>query len=361
MSAVADDPSSWYPSERQPEPSAVESIFLAVGGIDGIYGRAFGGGFVRVPYDGSGATEAKFGEGIVGVVLGKDSEPCLLTLEDLSNNLFLSCRIEPDKGDPQYQSSAKWWLSPHIPMIRKLGSASHNYDDSDYEFPVALASDGDRLIVLTNERLLFVTKNQSEWKEQALTKQFDFLGSSRYTTRIVNGDTLWYGDDQGEFGGHLLRINLKSGETRLFVGDDNISGILEDTADRNCIYVSEGLAHFVGEGGLLHICGDNIESIYKGDMPIWGLFRESGVMYALMQTGVVPVINKKFSYDLEKKFKDMGLLKLGDIPVAQFGGTLFVYSGARGNDSVGGAGTPFVVILPSGIKPVLSKIQVAHQ
>ena len=190
----------------------------------------------------------------------------------------------------------------------------------------------------------------------AIKNKPEYLQSEHYVALAPGDGTIWYGDDEGEFGGNLMRIDMKSGEIYAVPDVENVTGMVKDPDRAGCILASVGLAHFTGNGAILRFCGNSSEVVYKGDMPVWGLFANSDGVYALMQTGVVPIKNGKFVYSAEQKFKDMGMYKLNDIPVTQFGNVLFVYSGARGSDSVGGAGSPFVVTLPPGTKLKLTPV-----
>lgn len=330
---------------------------MPVAGTEAIYGLAYGGGFVRLPYDGSSSTESRFGEYTLGITSTANSEPCFLTYEDLSARLYVTCRMGPKKvlepGDAE--GAIEWWLSPHIDLVRKLVKDQKDWRDDDFESPLALMSDGDTLFVLTDQRLLSIKRGTRDWRETKIRNLPKYVQSEHYVSLALGNGAIWYGDDEGEFGGNLMRIDEKTGEIHPVADVENVTGMVRDPSHTDCILVAVGLVHFVGDGAILRMCGDQAETVYKGDMPVWGLFMADGAPYALLSMGVVPMKDGKFDYSLEKKFKDMGgTLKLNDIPVAQFGDVFFVYSGARGSDSVGGAGSPIVVTPPPGAKLVLT-------
>jgi hypothetical protein len=336
---------------------------MPVAGTDAIYGLASGGSFVRLPYDGSSPTESRFGEYTLGITSTANSEPCFLTFEDLSARLYVTCRMGPKKvlepGDTD--DAIEWWLSPHIDLVRKLSADEKDWRDDDFEDPLALMVDGDVLFVLTDQRLLSIKKGTREWKEIKIKNIPKYVQSGHSVSLALGNGTIWYGDDEGEFGGNLMRIDERTGEIHPIADVENVTGMVRDQNRADCILVAVGLAHFVGNGAILRMCGDKTESVYKGDMPVWGLFVADGTTYALLRVGVVPMKDGKFDYSLEKKFKDIGeTLKLNDIPVSQFGDVFFVYSGARGSDSVGGAGSPIVVTPPPGAKLALTSDSPDH-
>ena len=182
-----DDLTDWDPRDDKPQPYAVEDMRMPIAGTAAIYGLAYEGGFVSIPYDGDDARQVHFGEYPVGIAQSADGDPCFLTFEDLSAQLYVTCRMGPKKVlDPTDPPDAiEWWMAPRIELVRKIVADPKDWRDADFEQPFALMSEGDRLFVLTDRRLLSISKGGKKWQEIKIKKAI-----IPYLTEAQKGSTV---------------------------------------------------------------------------------------------------------------------------------------------------------------------------
>ena len=129
-------------------------------------------------------------------------------------------------------------------------------------------------------------------------------------------DQLYVGEDKGEWGGGLHRVDLRSGavttlgEVKEEPSDgllnpecEVITGIVEMPGQPDCIAVASGLMHMSGSGRLYRICHDQVSILYEkryraGDypdpnaydtLPFLNLFRQGEILWATGSDGIYVV------------------------------------------------------------------------
>lgn len=96
-----------------------------------------------------------------------------------------------------------------------------------------------------------------------------------------SGAILVLRDNHGEFGGGLLRVNLRSGRVTVVerrIGNsicagplnrqcDPVTATLTDPDDSRCVLASVGLWHFSSHGRILRVCGDSVAVFFERPCP----------------------------------------------------------------------------------------------
>jgi hypothetical protein len=129
-------------------------------------------------------------------------------------------------------------------------------------------------------------------------------------------DQLYIGEDKGEWGGGLHRVDLRDGSvTTLGEVKDTpcegllnphcevITGIVEMPGQPDCLAVASGLMHLSGSGRLYRVCHDDVRILYEkryrrsdhpdpdayDTIPFLNLFRQGDVLFASGSDGVYVV------------------------------------------------------------------------
>ena len=127
------------------------------------------------------------------------------------------------------------------------------------------------IIFLTDRRLLEI--QDGSLRIAALSAE---ASRGRVTATYPMGDQLFVGNNAGEWGGGLRRIDRRTGKVTVIAetaGSEPCAGLLNPDCEpvngiapvpwkSGCIAVAVGLVHFGPRGGLVEICGDQIQSLY---------------------------------------------------------------------------------------------------
>ncbi|MCX7362741.1 MAG: hypothetical protein NTV97_12900 [Alphaproteobacteria bacterium] len=152
---------------------------------------------------------------------------------------------------------------------------------------VTIASENDALlsidcsakavIFLTDRRLLEV--QDGSLKVAALSEK---PGRGRVTATYPMADQLFVGNNAGEWGGGLRRIDRRTGKVTV-IGEvasgglcagllnpdcEPVNGIAPVPWKPGCIAVAVGLVHFGPKGRLVEVCGDQVETLYSKPIDI---------------------------------------------------------------------------------------------
>jgi hypothetical protein len=94
----------------------------------------------------------------------------------------------------------------------------------------------------------------------------------------LSGEDAYVGANQGEWGGGLQRVNLSTGEVTdverrdkkdLCSGPlnrecDPVTGVVPDSANKDCVLASIGLVHmFSSQGRILRVCGRDVQIVFE--------------------------------------------------------------------------------------------------
>ncbi len=159
----------------------------------------------------------------------------------------------------------------------------------------------------------------------------------------VEGDQLFAGVNRGEFGGGLLRTDLKTGRVTLIdrrSGDlcggplnadcDPVHGVTSEPWKSGCVVAAVGLVHFFSHGRLVEICGDDVQTLlsrpYRFRAPtddrkdistvaFFGVARAGDSLLAAGIDGLYRVSGKRIDREPLPTFRDVGGIKVSfDIP-----------------------------------------------
>jgi hypothetical protein len=215
---------------------------------------------------------------------------------------------------------------------------------------VALSCSHEALTVLTHTRVLQVWRGAVRaggdgWRPR------DRAPEPLVTSVHANGDSVFVGLDAGEWGGGLLRIDMKSGKTSVVPGIDPrmdpVNAIETEPWNPACVVAAVGLQHFGPSGQLVEICGEQSRTLYSasagdsapgaGDTEaFYGLARSGNVLWAAGRGGVYRVEKDSVKRQPLPNFQVMDGLSVSlGIP-----GLVVVLRTAHGGMAVGGRGAP---------------------
>ena len=93
-------------------------------------------------------------------------------------------------------------------------------------------------------------------------------------------DDIYFGNDGGEWGGTLYRIDHKSGKISLEDEGNPVVSIIRDPTNGDCVLVARALAHIVLlDGGLTRVCRDKSTVLIQGK-PVWAAVGQNPVVLA---------------------------------------------------------------------------------
>ena len=161
----------------------------------------------------------------------------------------------------------------------------------------------------------------------------------------VEGDQLFAGVNRGEFGGGLLRADLKTGRVTVIDrrsgelcggplnGDcDPVHGVTSEPWKPGCVVAAIGVVHFFSHGRLVEICGDEVQQLlsrpYAADnagatntrpdvstVAFFGVARAGDAVLAVGNDGLYRVSGNRIDREPLPKFTDVGGIKVSfDVP-----------------------------------------------
>jgi hypothetical protein len=143
------------------------------------------------------------------------------------------------------------------------------------ERPLALAIGPQGPVVLGANRLYLLPGIAGPFRTIALSRPLGLDG--QFVASIVGAGTMYVGINEGEFGGGLGRIDLKTGAVEPVEkrerGDscgglldgrcDPITGLVPDPDRPGCVFASIGLSHMAAHGRVLRVCGSSVELVFE--------------------------------------------------------------------------------------------------
>jgi len=137
---------------------------------------------------------------------------------------------------------------------------------------VALNCSGDRVALLTNDRLIELQDGST--REVPLSQRL-WRGRVTSTAFAVDGKLL-VGVNAGEWGGGLKRIDRTSGKVETIERNstgglcdgplntqcDPVHAVAVEPWKPNCLVAAVGLVHFTPHGRLVEVCGKSVERLY---------------------------------------------------------------------------------------------------
>lgn len=316
---------------------------------DAIYALNIDHKLLRFPYDGSPATAEALPGRVVDISVAPNGQLWVVTVEPLSHNIFVLTRIQ-DGEDPKRAVSAyaneypRWTISPPL-ALQKSNNAK-----MDNESVYTIAAGTKYTFVLTDSRLATLDQSTGDWKTTTLDHPFDLHELENPISLVEDDRWVWYGTDAGEWGGHLIMADARTGETSEPWNSDPVTAIVPATGAEHCVLFTVGLAHLgMTEGGIYKTCGDKPESTFSGQEPIWDLVSSNTGLFALSQGSLVPLKNAKPDFDTKINFPSKIDQSVAGLPAHLESGILVLYSGARWEVSTSGL-TPYAVNLPSDAK-----------
>lgn len=157
----------------------------------------------------------------------------------------------------------------------------------------------------------------------------------------VEGDNLYVGINRGEFGGGLVRANLRTGTVTLIdrpTGDlcegtlnaecDPVNGVAAIPWKPGCVVAAIGLVHFLSHGSLVEVCGEEVRTLlsqnfsqkFAGktlDSPVafFGVTATKDAIVAAGVDGLYRVSDRGSERVPLPAFKDVGGVKVSfDVP-----------------------------------------------
>lgn len=315
---------------------------------DAVYALGSGHRLLRFPFDGSPASEQMLPGRVVDISIGADGRLWLLTFEELSDRVYV---LTPDLEDPHAKIEdggrnlfPSWKASPPLQLLRHADAKS----DSEDVYTIAA---GDKLtFVLTNQRLAALDQESGEWKTKTLDHPFNMYELENPVSLVQDDRWVWYGTDAGEWGGHLVMADFRTGETAEPSNDDPVTAIVPDPGKQHCVLFTQGLAHLgMTEGGLYRTCGDKPETVFSDKRPLWDLIPTQSGLYALSQGSLIPIKDGKPDFDTKLVFPRKIQQSVAGLPAVMVSDMLVLYTGARWEVSTSGL-TPYAIPLASGAK-----------
>ncbi|WP_374275376.1 hypothetical protein [Brevundimonas sp.] len=143
--------------------------------------------------------------------------------------------------------------------------------------PIGFTRTDDEWLVLTKNG--FLTSSGGAWETKAFTAPLDHWGRTNIAS--TRSGQVYVGFNQGEWGGGLHRLDLRSGtldEVRRIDDEpcdgplghecDPVTGVEPDPANADCVLASIGLSHMLAHGRVLRICDDQVDVVFSRKIPL---------------------------------------------------------------------------------------------
>jgi hypothetical protein len=133
--------------------------------------------------------------------------------------------------------------------------------------------------LLTNRRLLLI-KGDKLSQAITLSQPIKVFALARVAIVRVNDD-IYFGNDGGEWGGTLYRIDRTNGKISLAQEGNPVASIVLDPAHDGCVLVARALAHlFTTDGELMRVCHATSDTLIKHE-PVWSVAGKNPIFVAL--------------------------------------------------------------------------------
>lgn len=94
-------------------------------------------------------------------------------------------------------------------------------------------------------------------------------------------DDIYFGNDGGEWGGPLYRIDRTNGKVTLVQEGNPVASIVRDPAHEGCVLVARALAHiFTTDGELMRVCHATSNTLIKNEQ-VWSVAGMNPIFVAL--------------------------------------------------------------------------------
>jgi hypothetical protein len=188
----------------------------------------------------------------------------VLAIEKIGDDLWVLRRSESSKME--------WILS----IVRNDALEDRaRFISADTDAPFALFNDAGIPAVISRESIR-VLSGDGEWKSLHLVGQLREGVQVQVASPAV-GNSAYIGINRGEWGGGLLRVDLKTGvvlsierrDTRELCSGplnsdcDPVTGVIPDPQNKDCVLAAIGLVHFLSRGRILRVCGDQVSVIFE--------------------------------------------------------------------------------------------------
>jgi hypothetical protein len=172
---------------------------------------------------------------------------------------------------------------------------------------VGIISDGQKVIVLTSDRLVAIEGTH----QRTVALKWPNKTFAGITTIKAVSDSLLVGFNIGEWGGGLRRIDRETGQITIVErkdGKDFCSGPLDTACDPvngiavspwrpKCAIIAIGLVHFIAHGSLVEVCNGSIVRLYSkaygndriSTVPFFGLTEAKGSILAVGADGIYKI------------------------------------------------------------------------
>ncbi|MDB5439122.1 MAG: hypothetical protein JWM33_1549 [Caulobacteraceae bacterium] len=141
--------------------------------------------------------------------------------------------------------------------------------------PRVLAVSGETVVVLGERTVWRLEAGSSGWSGFALgdlvtTAQFasnsNRASALRGAVMPADRDALYLAYGMGEFGGGLVRVDLKTGD-RTIKQSAPVTGVIADPRRADCVITSSGLTSNGGSGGVSRVCGAESGPVFEEALP----------------------------------------------------------------------------------------------
>jgi hypothetical protein len=303
------------------------------------------GKLFKFPFDGSQPTQQTLPGRVIGISVDKDAKLWVMVFEGLSNNAFI---LTPEKQSHDYYSVwyPKWKVSKKLVL---LTADDKMHIDPEDIYGVAVGDNS--VLVLTNRRVASLDKKSGLWHTVTLSKPIKEQGMNNPVALAQGDSRIWFGTDNGEWGGYLITADAKTGESREVWDTEPVTALASDPSGSDCVIFSTGLAHLTMEiGGLYKSCyGSKSVRLSKVNAPIWDLIASENGLYALSRGELIPIGKDALEEDKKIPLPTKLDKALSGLPAAVVSGVLVIYSAARWEVSTSGL-TPYAVALPPEAK-----------
>lgn len=146
------------------------------------------------------------------------------------------------------------------------------------EIPLGYVEGDSEVRVLTTQRLLSLKGDKLD-KAIRLSKRIERLALARVAI-VRTGTDIYFGNDGGEWGGTLFRLDQATGKISLAQSGDPVVSIALDPQHADCVLVARGLAHItLADGELLRACHGTTQTLMKNE-PVWGVAGKNPIFVA---------------------------------------------------------------------------------
>jgi hypothetical protein len=147
---------------------------------------------------------------------------------------------------------------------------------SKQDYPIALVNSANSPVILSLASIRSLSADKHEWYEIKLKGKL--RGGYQETAGTpLAGNSVYLGFNNGEWGGGLQRVELRTGAVtnierrdtkELCAGPlnsacDPVTDVIPDPQNKDCILAAVGLVHMFSHGRILRVCGKDASLIFE--------------------------------------------------------------------------------------------------